>query len=67
MVILLCLIVLVVLYWYPSQSNLDLLCTDKTRCPSMGSVQEFVCEENIRGVQGEDIQQTREKQDQSPW
>lgn len=59
MVILLCLILLAVLYWYPSQSNLDVLCTDKTRCPSMGSVKEFVYEENIRDVQGEDIQHTQ--------
>ena len=67
LVILVCLIPLTVLYWYPSQSDLDVLCTDKTRCPSMGSVKEFVCEENIRDVQGEDIQHTQEKQDQSPW
>ena len=66
LVILLCLILLAVLYWYPSQSNLDVLCTDKTRCPSMGSLKEFVYEENIRNVQGEDIQHTQEKQDQSP-
>ena len=58
MVILLGLILLAVLYWYPSQSNLDVLYTDKARCPSMGSVKEFVYEENIRDVQGEDIQHT---------
>ena len=33
----------------------------------MGSVKEFVYDENIRVVQGEDIQHTQEKQDQSPW
>ena len=33
----------------------------------MGSVKEFVYEENIRDVQGEDIQHTQEKQDHSPW